>query len=85
MAPNRDDEAAALEFPILIGDIGGTNARFAMVMDADSEPGEPQIVQTANSRPSMTPSGPPCSTGSRSGRARQCSPSPARSMATRSR
>jgi glucokinase len=46
--PNPDDEAAALEFPILIGDVGGTNARFAVVMDADCEPGEPQIVQTAS-------------------------------------
>ena len=40
--------ADALQFPILIGDIGGTNARFAVVADAGSEPSEPQIVQTAN-------------------------------------
>ena len=41
-------EADGFEFPILIGDIGGTNARFSVVMDAETEPGEPQIVQTAN-------------------------------------
>jgi glucokinase len=41
-------EQGALEFPILIGDIGGTNARFSVVMDRDSEPSEPRIVQTAS-------------------------------------
>ena len=45
---NPDGDAEAFEFPILIGDIGGTNARFAVIMDAASEAGEPQIVQTAN-------------------------------------
>ncbi len=38
----------ALPFPILIGDIGGTNARFAIVESADKEAGEPRIVQTAS-------------------------------------
>lgn len=42
------DEETVLRFPILIGDIGGTNARFSIVMDAGSELGEPQIVQTAS-------------------------------------
>lgn len=37
-----------LRFPILIGDIGGTNARFSVVLDAHAEAGEPQIVQTAD-------------------------------------
>ena len=37
-----------LRFPILIGDIGGTNARFSVVLDANSEAGEPWIVQTAD-------------------------------------
>ncbi len=37
-----------LRFPILIGDIGGTNARFSIVLDANAEAGEPTIVQTAN-------------------------------------
>ena len=38
----------ALDFPILIGDVGGTNARFAVVADAGSPAGEPKIVQTAD-------------------------------------
>lgn len=37
----------AFQFPVLIGDIGGTNARFSMVDGPDAEIGEPQIVQTA--------------------------------------
>ena len=37
-----------LRFPILIGDIGGTNARFSVVLDAHAEAVEPQIVQTAD-------------------------------------
>lgn len=42
------EEETVLEFPILIGDIGGTNARFSVVLDANSGVGEPQIVQTAS-------------------------------------
>ncbi|WP_269933252.1 glucokinase [Aminobacter sp. HY435] len=42
------EQAQALPFPILIGDIGGTNARFAIVESADKEAGEPRIVQTAS-------------------------------------
>lgn len=38
----------ALDFPILIGDIGGTNARFSVVMDAASDASDPVIVQTAD-------------------------------------
>jgi glucokinase len=41
----RDDGFA---FPILIGDVGGTNARFAIVDAADSPAGEPRIVQTSS-------------------------------------
>ncbi|MDF1634263.1 glucokinase [Mycoplana sp. MJR14] len=37
----------ALPFPILIGDIGGTNARFALLLDAFAPPKEFPIVQTA--------------------------------------
>jgi glucokinase len=37
-----------LEFPILIGDIGGTNARFAMLADAGSAQIEFPIVHTAD-------------------------------------
>ncbi|TGP45475.1 glucokinase [bacterium M00.F.Ca.ET.159.01.1.1] len=42
------ENETALRFPVLIGDIGGTNARFSIVLDANSEATEPQIVQTAN-------------------------------------
>lgn len=40
--------AAALRFPVLIGDIGGTNARFAILADEQSEPHDLPIVQTAD-------------------------------------
>lgn len=36
-----------LRFPVLIGDIGGTNARFALLTDAGSDPHEFPIVKTA--------------------------------------
>ncbi|RUW64467.1 glucokinase, partial [Mesorhizobium sp. M1E.F.Ca.ET.063.01.1.1] len=42
------EDETMLRFPVLIGDIGGTNARFSIVLDANSDPTEPQIVQTAN-------------------------------------
>ncbi|PLP56199.1 glucokinase [Mesorhizobium loti] len=42
------DGTGGLRFPILIGDIGGTNARFSVVLDANAEAGEPHIVQTAD-------------------------------------
>jgi glucokinase len=42
------ENETGLRFPVLIGDIGGTNARFSIVRDANSEATEPQIVQTAN-------------------------------------
>jgi glucokinase len=38
----------AYDFPILIGDIGGTNARFAIVVDAFAEPKGFPVVQTAD-------------------------------------
>jgi glucokinase len=40
-------QAEAFEFPILVGDIGGTNARFAVIEHAGAPTGEPQIVHTA--------------------------------------
>ncbi len=46
--PTTNDSDSSLRFPILIGDIGGTNARFSIVPDAQSEASEPVIVQTAN-------------------------------------
>jgi glucokinase len=36
-----------IPFPILIGDIGGTNARFSLLTDAYAEPREFPIIQTA--------------------------------------
>ena len=35
-------------FPILIGDIGGTNARFAIVPSPDAEMSDPIVVKTAD-------------------------------------
>lgn len=37
-----------LKFPVLIGDIGGTNARFALLVDANAEPKEFPSVRTAD-------------------------------------
>ncbi|WEX09498.1 glucokinase [Chelativorans sp. AA-79] len=42
------DHDVMLDFPILIGDIGGTNARFAIVVDTYAEPREFPVVQTAD-------------------------------------
>jgi glucokinase len=36
-----------MRFPVLIGDVGGTNARFAIVESAESDASEPHIVRTA--------------------------------------
>lgn len=41
-------EAESLPFPVLIGDIGGTNARFALVRDADTGPEDLPTVRTAD-------------------------------------
>jgi glucokinase len=46
--PSASEDDTVLRFPILIGDIGGTNARFSIVLDANSEISEPRIVQTAD-------------------------------------
>ena len=46
--PMTDAAETDLPFPILIGDIGGTNARFSIVPDAHSDAGPPEIVQTAD-------------------------------------
>lgn len=37
-----------LKFPVLIGDIGGTNARFAILSDAHAEPRQFEGVRTAD-------------------------------------
>src|SRR5690606_5312556 len=42
------DLNAVLEFPILIGDIGGTNARFAIIVDAFADTREFPVIQTAD-------------------------------------
>lgn len=42
------DSDTNLPFPILVGDIGGTNARFALLVDAFAEPKQFPIVQTAD-------------------------------------
>ncbi|WP_163265000.1 glucokinase [Chelativorans alearense] len=46
--PYPSDSDRVLDFPILIGDIGGTNARFAIVVDSYAEPKEFPVVQTAD-------------------------------------
>lgn len=42
------DPNAVLELPILIGDIGGTNARFAIIDDAYAEAREFPVIHTAD-------------------------------------
>jgi glucokinase len=44
MAKHED----SLPFPILVGDIGGTNARFSIILDALAEPRQFPVVQTAD-------------------------------------
>jgi glucokinase len=46
--PMRNDETNVLNFPILLGDIGGTNARFAILTDTQAEPREFPNVRTAD-------------------------------------
>lgn len=46
--PDNSHDDAPLRFPILIGDIGGTNARFSIVLDSNAQPSEPVIVKTAD-------------------------------------
>jgi glucokinase len=43
-----DSGDGVLKFPVLIGDIGGTNARFAILLDSYAEPKEFPTVQTAD-------------------------------------
>ena len=47
MAKGMDSDTI-LNFPILIGDIGGTNARFAILVDSYAEPKPFPVVQTAD-------------------------------------
>lgn len=48
MRAKDDLHTAHLPFPILIGDIGGTNARFSVLVDATSAPQDFPHVQTAD-------------------------------------
>lgn len=43
-----DDGEVRFRFPVLIGDIGGTNARFSIIGGETSGAGEPRIVKTAD-------------------------------------
>ncbi|TKT74902.1 glucokinase [Aquamicrobium sp. LC103] len=44
----QNEEVATLKFPVLIGDIGGTNARFAILVDSYAEPKAFPNVRTAD-------------------------------------
>lgn len=44
----KDTNGTVLEFPVLVGDIGGTNARFAILANATSEPVDFPVIQTAS-------------------------------------
>ena len=46
--PTLPDTESGLTFPILIGDIGGTNARFALLIDAFAEPKLFPIIPTTS-------------------------------------
>lgn len=46
--PGAYDDGTVLKFPVLIGDIGGTNARFAMLVDSYAEPKTFPTVKTAD-------------------------------------
>ncbi len=46
--PHSTEPNALLRFPVLVGDIGGTNARFALLVDANAEAREFPIVRTAD-------------------------------------
>jgi glucokinase len=46
--PKPSYSEAPLPFPILMGDIGGTNARFSILVDVYAEPKEFPIVRTAD-------------------------------------
>lgn len=46
--PSQSEDKSIFRYPVLIGDIGGTNARFAILVDANAEPKEFPTVQTAS-------------------------------------
>ena len=47
MANGRPDSETRMPFPVLIADIGGTNARFAIVIDSNAEPKRFPPIKTA--------------------------------------
>jgi len=47
MAEKSEGEGGAYAFPVLIGDIGGTNARFQVMEGLDRPPGDVRVVKTA--------------------------------------
>ncbi|MGU3575918.1 glucokinase [Brucellaceae bacterium C25G] len=46
--PDSFNSELFFKFPVLVGDIGGTHARFAVLVDAHSEPQEFPVVKTAD-------------------------------------
>ncbi|MDN2567096.1 glucokinase [Aquibium sp. A9E412] len=46
--PYTTDPETVLNFPILVGDIGGTNARFAILVDSYAEPRLYPVLRTAD-------------------------------------
>ncbi len=46
--PTNDTNDLPRQFPVLIGDVGGTNARFAIIVDSNSELKEFPIVKTSD-------------------------------------
>lgn len=46
--PNSFNNEPIFKFPVLVGDIGGTHARFAILVDAHAEPREYPIINTAD-------------------------------------
>ena len=45
---SQNSDETVLQLPVLIGDIGGTNARFAILVNSYAEPKQFPIVQTAD-------------------------------------
>ncbi|MCB1575703.1 MAG: glucokinase, partial [Xanthomonadales bacterium] len=48
MVNGRSETEMRIPFPVLIADIGGTNARFAIVVDSNAEPKRFPSIKTAD-------------------------------------
>lgn len=46
--PDNFDNEPFFKFPVLVGDIGGTHARFAILVDAHAEPRQYPVIDTAD-------------------------------------